>query len=194
MIDEAIPYQRGQIYYVTSDPTKPSIGAEIWSDRPALIVSNNTTNNTNSTITVVYLSTSRKKQASPLHVLVTSGARKAFALCEQLHSVDKSRLHQRLGEILPEEQKEIDKALCFSLAIDAESYRSTFKKWEHYIQEYHLPVIDENESIAASIKDTAVKNLRTEIEILKNERDGWKSIAESKQKLLDCIREDQILP
>lgn len=193
MYDEQKPYQRGQIYYVASDPSKPEIGTEIWSDRPGLIVSNDTLNDTNSAATVVYLSTSRKRKASPLHVFVTSGARRAIALCEQLHTVDKSRFKQRIGQITEQEQANIDKALCMSLGINAETYRSLFKKWENYIKEYNLPVIDEYESIKAAATSKAIENLKTQIDIISKERDGWKNIAESKQKLLDCVRKDQIL-
>lgn len=186
-------FTRGQIYYVASDQHQTPIGCEIWSDRPALIVSNDTTNNSGGAITVVYLSTSLKKQSSPLHVRVHSGNRPALALCEQIHTVDRSRLHQLLGVITPEEQTQVDKALCFLLSTDFENYRGLFKKWENYIREYHLEVIEEQESIAASIVDKTILTLQKQISILRKERDGYKALAESRRELLDCVREEQIL-
>jgi hypothetical protein len=141
----------------------------------------------------VYLSTSTKKKASPLHVPLLSGTKSALALCEQLHSVDKSRVHQVIGVITNEEQKALDNAIAFSLGIDASNYRSLFKKWENYIKEYHLPVIDEYESIANSTLDKALENLHTELKITKKERDGWKVLAEANQELIDQIRKRLIL-
>ena len=57
--------KRGDIFYITDDPNRPAIGAEIWSDRPAIIVSNNVLNRTSKAIQIVYLSTSEKKKPSP---------------------------------------------------------------------------------------------------------------------------------
>ena len=186
-------FTRGQIYYVASDQNQTPVGCEIWSDRPALIVSNDATNNSGGAITIVYLSTSLKKQASPLHVRVKSGNRPALALCEQLHTVDRSRLHQLLGQITPEEQSKIDKALNFSLSIDVENYRGLFKKWENYIRQYHLEVIEEQESIAASVVDKTILTLQKQLAIVRKERDGYRALAESRREMLDCVREEQIL-
>lgn len=96
-------YMRGQIYYVASDPSSVPIGAEIWSDRPGLIVSNDTTNKTSGAVEIVYLTTSLHRRPSPLLIKVTSGDRSAMANCSQVHSVDKSRLRQVIGTVTDKE-------------------------------------------------------------------------------------------
>ena len=99
--------KRGDIFYITDDPTRPAIGAEIWSDRPAIIVSNNVLNRTSNAIQIVYLSTSEKKKPSPTHVQVTSGTKKATAMCEQIHTVDISRLTDYIGTVPEEEMDDV---------------------------------------------------------------------------------------
>ena len=37
-------HRRGEIWMVRSVPGQPAVGTEIWSDRPAVVVSNNTIN------------------------------------------------------------------------------------------------------------------------------------------------------
>lgn len=185
---------RGDIYYVASADDVTSIGCEIWSDRPALVVSNDTTNQTAGVVEVVYLSTSMKKRPTPLHVRVRSGSRNAIAMCGQIHTVDKSRLRQKLGTVTETEMNTVDKALCFSLGINEESYRSLFKKWENYIREYHIPVVEEIESLAAATYENAIDTLNRQLAIAKRERDGYKALAEAREEQLNDVRMRHINP
>lgn len=185
---------RGDIYYVASADDVTPIGCEIWSDRPALVVSNDTTNQTAGVVEVVYLSTSMKKRPTPLHVRVRSGSRNAIAMCGQIHTVDKSRLRQKLGTVTETEMNTVDKALCFSLGINEESYRSLFKKWENYIREYHIPVVEEIESLAAATYESAIDTLNRQLSIAKRERDGYKALAEAREEQLNEVRMRHINP
>lgn len=185
---------RGDIYYVASADDVTPIGCEIWSDRPALVVSNDTTNQTAGVVEVVYLSTSMKKRPTPLHVRVRSGSRNAIAMCGQIHTVDKSRLRQKLGTVTETEMGAVDKALCFSLGINEESYRSLFKKWENYIREYHIPVVEEIESLAAATYESAIDTLNRQLAIAKRERDGYKALAEAREEQLNDVRMRHINP
>ena len=185
---------KGDIYYVASADGMTPIGCEIWSDRPALIVSNDTTNQTAGVVEIVYLSTSMRKRPSPLHIRVHSANRNAIAMCGQIHAVDKSRLRQKLDHVSDKELEEVDKALCFSLGIEQESYRSLFKKWENYIREYHIPVVEEIESIAAATASKAVDILQRQISILSRERDGYKALAEAREEQLNEIRMNHVRP
>ena len=185
--------KRGQIYFVSAPDGSTPVGCEIWSDRPGLVVSNDVTNNTGGAIIIVYLSTSLKKRSSPLHVPVMSGGRPATALCEQLHSVDPSRLQNLIGTVTDKELATIDKTLCMSLAIDQQTYRGTFRKWANYIQEYHLEVNEEQESIRSAAVDKAIATLQRQISILEKERDGYRKLAEAKDEMLSGVRMEQIL-
>ena len=103
-------YLKGDIHYIKSLDNTP-IGTEIWSNRPAVIVSNNTTNSTSGFVNVVYLTTSFYKRICPTHITIDSDSKKAIALCEQIHTVDNSRIGPKLGSITYHEQLKIDKAL-----------------------------------------------------------------------------------
>lgn len=178
-------YSRGEIYYIQSDMDKPPVGSEIWSDRPGLIVSNNVANKNSGVVEIVYLTRSFKKRVSPTHIRVTSGERTAIALCEQIHTVSHSRIKDHIGVITECEQKDIDEALLLNLAIDQKSYKGMFRKWENYIRENELEIVQEQECLREHSTEQAIAILRKQITLLEKERDGYRAIAESKQVYLD---------
>jgi mRNA-degrading endonuclease toxin of MazEF toxin-antitoxin module len=122
----------------------------MWSNRPGLIVSNDVDNARAGFVKVVYLTTQTKKNKRlPCHIKVWSGDREAIALCEQIHTIDKSRIEFYVGAITEEESKEIDKALMFSLGISNTVKPSTlFKKWANAVDRYGIDLAeDPNENI-----------------------------------------------
>lgn len=112
-------YKRGEIYYVA--PSYAETGHEIWSGRPAVIVSNDELNRCRNCVEVVYLTT-RPKQDSPCHVTIHATGRQSTALCEQISTVDKVRLTYSGSApcaCTRKELTEIDAALLYSLSLDA---------------------------------------------------------------------------
>lgn len=69
--------------------------------RPVVIVSNNAANTHGPVVTVVPLTSKTKKGQLPTHVLLRGyGLRCAsVACCEQVMTLDKSCLYQRMGEV-----------------------------------------------------------------------------------------------
>ena len=182
-------YKRGQIYFIESDPHQPPVGDEIWSDRLALIVSNDTGNFTSGIIEIVYLTTSFRKRPSPLHIKVTSNNKTVLALCEQIHTVDKSRIRNYVGSITNNEQKEIDAALLLNLNLFKTSHPiGIFKKWENYINKYHLSVVDEQKELRKKLNNSKEEKLLEQINILIKERDCFKALYESKEAILNEIQ------
>ena len=170
-------HQKGDIYYIKSLDTTP-IGFEMWSDRPAIIVSNNVTNSLSGFINVVYLTTSISKKFCPTHIAINSGDKKAIALCEQIHTIDKSRIGHKIGNIDYHEQLKIDKALCCSLGIEDEhkNYAGLFKKWEAYIHRYNLSIPYEHGLMRDLAEADIVSTLTKQVKILTCERDGYKTL------------------
>lgn len=80
-----------------------------------MIVSNNVCNDVSPVIEVIFL-TSRKKHPLPTHVNVQCELY-STALCEQITSVDKTRLLDYVGRASPEEMQQIDEAIKISLGI-----------------------------------------------------------------------------
>lgn len=105
--------RRGDIYYV-ANPN--STGSEQRGTRPAVIVSNELANRHSSVVEVVFLTT-RSKTNLPTHIPVCSNGRPSTALCEQITSVDVSRIGTYEGALSPEEMRRIDRGLSISLGI-----------------------------------------------------------------------------
>lgn len=106
-------FTRGDIYYVDAIPT---VGHETLAGRPAVIVSNNKCNKHSPVLEVVYLTTADKPNL-PTHVTIRSAPRVSTALCEQVHSVDASRIGNFCGRCTEQELRAIDTALLISLGL-----------------------------------------------------------------------------
>lgn len=129
--------KKGEIWNINQGNTS-STGTEIWSNRPAIIVSNDATNQKAGFVNVVYLTTKDKREM-PYHIKINSGGKEAIAMCEQIFAVDKSRISFYVGEITSEELLEIDKALLFSLGISNSLKPNTlFTKWVNAVTRYNL--------------------------------------------------------
>jgi len=109
---------RGEVYFVTFDPT---LGAEIRKTRPALILQNDIANRS-SPITIVAAITSKfDEELYPTEVLVRApeGGLDAdsVVLLNQIRSVDRWRLTRRVGRLMPETMRLVDRALVLSLGL-----------------------------------------------------------------------------
>ena len=104
---------RGEIYYIEKYITAEG---EQSAGRPAIIVSNALCNTHSPVVEVVYLTTQPKKDM-PTHVTIRSTQRTSTALCEQISSVSKERIGDRVGKATSEEMRLVDAALLVSLGI-----------------------------------------------------------------------------
>ena len=93
--------KRGDIYYVDFGEKD---GSKQGGVRPALVVSNNKANKHSPVVTVVPLSARVwKKKYLPTHVQIPKGSglnKPSMALAEQVETLDKTRLGERIGEVL----------------------------------------------------------------------------------------------
>ncbi|MGX8697549.1 MAG: type II toxin-antitoxin system PemK/MazF family toxin [Prevotella sp.] len=105
--------KRGEIYYID---IPFYTGSEMTKDRPGVIVSCDALNNTSPVVTVVYL-TATAKRMTPGHVVIQSAHRLSTALCEQVYTVDKSRIGDYVGEVSEDEMANIDQAICRTLSL-----------------------------------------------------------------------------
>jgi len=112
-----MPVRRGDIYWVGLGTPR---GSEQGGPSPALVVQNDT-GNVSSPTTIIAAITSRKKGAYPFHVDISaleSGLPEdSTVLLEQLLTVNKSRLINRVGSLSRGKMREVDKALKVSLGI-----------------------------------------------------------------------------
>ena len=103
--------QRGDVVRVNLDPV---IGSEVGKARPAVVVQNDLANRSSSTVTIVPISTSTER-IFPFQVRIPVGegglTRVSKALCEQIRTVSRERLGERLGRLSPDRMVEIRAAL-----------------------------------------------------------------------------------
>lgn len=107
-------FYRGEIFYVFRGT---SFGSEQQAGRPAVIVSNNTGNTYSDIVEVVYLTTQPKNDL-PTHVTIRSANKTSTVLCEQVHTVDISRIGDYINTCTAQEMEAIDRALMISLGLD----------------------------------------------------------------------------
>ena len=110
--------RRGEVYFVNFDPT---IGAEIKKTRPALILQNDIANMYSPITNVAAVTSQSDEQLYPTEVSIRSPeggmTRDSVVLLNQIRSIDKKRLAERLGCLQPETMIKIDRALEVSLGI-----------------------------------------------------------------------------
>lgn len=110
-------FARGSVFFAQLGPI---VGSEQGGMRPVVIVQNDA-GNRHSPTTIVAPITSYRARCQPTHVqLSTRGtglAHESVALLEQIRTLDKQRLGDRLGRVSRAEQQEIDRAILVSLGL-----------------------------------------------------------------------------
>lgn len=111
---EQMDIYKGDIFYIQNNGRVT--GSEQYSDRPAVVVSNNTGNEHSGVVEIVYL-TSQPKKDLPTHTKVLCNV-PSTALCEQIYTVSKERLGSYIRTCTEKEIAAIDDALKISLGLN----------------------------------------------------------------------------
>ncbi len=116
--------KRGDIYYADLDPV---IGSEQGGFRPVLIIQNDLGNRFSPTVIVLPLTSRMGKTPLRTHVPIQppqGGVRKpSIILCEQVRTLEKSRLSRYLGSLSAEKMNLVERALNAAFALrDAEAF------------------------------------------------------------------------
>jgi mRNA interferase MazF len=111
--------RRGEIWDVNWSPGR---GAEQQGTRPALIIQNDRGNASSSYPLTIVASMSRTERELPLHVRIMPNAENGLTdrtdvKCEQVMTIEKSRLIRRRGTITMDEMFRVDHALRLSLSL-----------------------------------------------------------------------------
>lgn len=111
--------KRGELFWVDWSPGR---GSEQQGRRPALIVQTDSANTNVRYTNTIVVAVSTKGRPVPFHIMLEatlqSGlSESSYAKCEQLITISKERLGERIGQVSPEEQAAVDKALRLTLSL-----------------------------------------------------------------------------
>lgn len=109
---------KGEIYYAD---LSPCLGSEQGGLRPVVIVQNDIGNKYSPTTIIAPLTSVETKHNIPTHVALSpmeSGLKcESVVLLEQVRTVDKRRLRDKVGQVASHKMPLIDKAIVVSLGI-----------------------------------------------------------------------------
>ena len=110
--------KRGDIFYAD---LRPVVGSEQGGVRPVLIIQNDTGNKHSPTVICAAITSKMNKAKLPTHVELDTRkcnmVKNSVILLEQLRTIDKQRLKEKICHIDEELQQKVDEALMISLEL-----------------------------------------------------------------------------
>ena len=111
---------RGDIFYADLSPV---VGSEQGGVRPVLVVQNNVGNKYSPTVIIAAITSQLSKAKLPTHIELSHSKynlpKDSVVLLEQIRTLDKRRLQEKLGVIDLATMQSIDVAIMISLGITA---------------------------------------------------------------------------
>lgn len=111
--------RRGDVYYAD---LRPVIGSEQGGIRPVLIVQNDVGNKHSPTVICAAITSKMNKAKLPTHIELNSALydmdKDSVVLLEQLRTIDKKRLKDKVCHLDGEIMRKVNKALMISLELD----------------------------------------------------------------------------
>ncbi len=111
--------KRGDVFFADLSPVR---GSEQGGQRPVVIIQNDVGNKYSPTVIVAAITAKIAKAKLPTHVEVEASKvgliKDSVVLLEQVRTIDKTRLIQKLGHLDNHVMKRVNKALIVSLELD----------------------------------------------------------------------------
>ena len=108
--------KRGEIYYADLSPV---VGSEQGGVRPVLIIQNDVGNKYSPTVIVSAITSQLGKAKLPTHIELSAEKynlpKNSVALLEQIRTLDKRRLKEKVTTLSTEKMREVNKAILISL-------------------------------------------------------------------------------
>jgi mRNA interferase MazF len=112
------PVRRGDVFFADLSPV---VGSEQGGVRPVIIIQNDIGNRYSPTVIVAAITSRRDKSRLPIHVAVSAQesalGRDCLILLEQIRTIDKRRLRQRVAHLPDHLMARVDQAIAISLGL-----------------------------------------------------------------------------
>ena len=105
--------KRGDIFYADLSPV---VGSEQGGVRPVLIVQNDTGNRHSPTVIAAAITSQTGKARLPTHISISS-----VILLEQVRTLDKRRLREKMGRLDDGVMRQVDTAIAVSFGLHPET-------------------------------------------------------------------------
>ena len=114
--------KRGDIYYADLSPV---VGSEQGGMRPVLIIQNDTGNKHSPTVIAAAITSQINKAKLPTHIELGAKSygltRDSVVLLEQIRTIDKRRLKERMGKVDHQLMDRVDSAIAVSFGLHGEA-------------------------------------------------------------------------
>ena len=116
--DDNLIVKRGDVFFADLSPV---VGSEQGGTRPVLIIQNDIGNRFSPTVIIAAITAQIQKAKLPTHVEINAKKygfeRDSVILLEQLRTIDKSRLTDRITQLDEEKKEKVDISLAISLGL-----------------------------------------------------------------------------
>ena len=120
-----VTVKRGEIYYADLSPV---VGSEQGGVRPVLIVQNDVGNKYSPTVIAAAITSQKEKSKLPTHIEINSQvcglSRDSVVLLEQIRTLDKKRLKEKMGRLDDGSMGQINQALSISFGLGENTGRN----------------------------------------------------------------------
>ncbi|MFC6165912.1 type II toxin-antitoxin system PemK/MazF family toxin [Lactiplantibacillus dongliensis] len=122
----------GDIFYADLSPV---VGSEQGGMRPVLIVQNNVGNHYSPTVIVAAITAKIQKTKMPTHININAAhtgiEKNSVVLLEQVRTIDKQRLKDRVTHLDDQTMQRVDGALLISIGLADRSKRRPRRTMQH---------------------------------------------------------------
>lgn len=170
--------RQGDVWFVEAAPVPGggSIGNEMWSGRPGVVVSNDTINKRSGVVQIVYLTSSKRRHINVTHVPVCANNQQSIAVCNQVTNIDTSRLTNYIGHITGHELQEIQNGIAFTLGLGGAKPGAALHKWEQQLDAHSIDLYEQELSLNDNVEtDVRVEGLKETVLRITKERDALRA-------------------
>ena len=173
--------RQGDVWFVEAAPVPGggTVGNEIWSGRPGIVVSNNVINERSGVVQIVYLTSNKHRYSNVTHVLVHANNQESIAVCNQVANVDTSRLTNHLGHITQNELQEIQNGISFALGLGGARPGAALHKWEKLLDAHNIDLYEH----------TQIESLKRAVLHVTKERDALRAVIDNDKQNISMYQE-----